>query len=89
MTNSDDAVVGKSVEEIEQESGNRVNSSVQGEHRGDVGGPVLVPGAVAGGAGTVTGLGAGLPGVVGAQLTREEVGPSDGRGDRDKDSSEE
>ena len=95
MTNSDDAIVGKSVEEIEQESGNRVNSPVQGEQRHDAVGSVLIPGLAtggmtgAGGTGSVNGMGAGLPGVVSGLVTREEVGPTDGRGDKDKDSSEE
>ena len=102
MTNSDDAnvgkseaIVGKSVEEIEQESSNRVNSPVQGEGRHDSAGPLLIPGLAsggttgAGGSGGVNGMGVGLPGVMGALLTHDEVGTTDGRGSKDTDTSEE
>jgi hypothetical protein len=74
MTKPEDVIVGKSVEEIENESGNRVNSAVEGEARRDTGGTVLTPinpaGAGVMGAGVVgagvVGAGAGGAGSTGA-----------------------
>ncbi|GGJ86124.1 hypothetical protein [Deinococcus aquiradiocola] len=92
MNTNDDRIVGRSVEEIEAETGNRVNSPVQSEDRqggaADTG-PVLVPAAVQSGAGSVTGVGAGIPGVISGDLTRDDTGSHDGRGGKETDSSEE
>ena len=101
MTQPEDLIVGKSVEEIEAETGNRVNSSVGGEGRRDDAGTVLVPAASGefgtgqAGAGTVVGTGAlgGLPGIIGTELGDDGSGrPGKGHhdhADRDLDSSEE
>ncbi|WP_034384628.1 hypothetical protein [Deinococcus sp. YIM 77859] len=56
MTNGDhrygDEPLGKSVEELEQESGNRVNPPVPGEQVRDDGVPLIVPPVLSGPAGT-------------------------------------
>lgn len=68
MTNPEDVIVGKSVEEIESESGNRVNSPVDGEARRDATDTVLTPALNPAGAGVMgTGaLGAAAIGTTGA-----------------------
>ncbi|WP_424951361.1 hypothetical protein [Deinococcus sp.] len=100
MTQPEDLIVGKSVEEIEGESGNRVNSPVPGEdHREDVG-AVLIPaaGGQMGVGQTAAGTLGVLPGVIGterrnddavagARATDLQTGQS--QTDHDRDSSEE
>ena len=97
MTQPEDLIVGKSVEEIEAETGNRVNSPVSGEDRRDGTGTVLIP-AASGQLGVgQTGAGAlgGLPGIIGTELADDGSGTAGaGKGhrgdtDRDLDSSEE
>lgn len=104
MSDSDhrygDAPLGKSVEEIEREGGNLVNSPVPGENRHEDGAlPVVIPPAVAGtgvGAplvGGVAGTGSALPAagllVTGDRGLIEEGGDADdGRARENRDSSE-
>jgi hypothetical protein len=72
MTKPEDVIVGKSVEEVESESGNRVNSPVEGEARRGANDTVLTPinpaGAGVMGAGVV-GAGVVGSGAVGAGST--------------------
>jgi hypothetical protein len=91
MTPEDTSPLGKSVEEVEQESSNRTNSSVTGENRDtdDVGIlPAVAPvGGVAG-----SGVSSGVPAVVvnpGLLTDASESGADDGRNNKDRDSSEE
>ncbi len=93
MTQPEDLIVGKSVEEIEAETGNRVNSPVSGEDKRDGTGTVLIP-AASGQLGVgQTGAGAlgGLPGIIGTELEDDGTGRSvkGHHADRDLDSSEE
>ncbi|WP_407570063.1 hypothetical protein [Deinococcus altitudinis] len=96
MTQPDDLIVGKSVEEIEAETGNRVNSPVPTEDRRNDAGTVMVP-AVAGQTnGGQFGGGAlgGLPGIIGTELGDDGSGTGGAKGhrnhtDRTPDSSEE
>jgi hypothetical protein len=97
MTQPDDLIVGKSVEEIEAETSNRVNSPVQGEDRHADAGTVLVPavgGQVGNGQMGAGSLG-GLPGIIGTELQDDGSGAGhagknhSGHPDRDLDSSEE
>lgn len=106
MSDSDhrygDAPLGRSVEEIEREGGNLVNSPVPGENRNDDGiVPVVVPPAVAGtgvGAplvGGVAGTGSALPAagllVAGNRdhgLVEDGGDADDGRARENRDSSE-
>ncbi|WP_084050840.1 hypothetical protein [Deinococcus hopiensis] len=95
-----DAPLGKSVEEIEREGGNLVNSPVPGENRGDDGVlPVVIPPAVAGTgvgaplvggvAGTGNGLAAAELAVVGNGRLVEDGGDADdGTARANRDSSE-
>jgi len=93
-----DAPLGRSVEEIEREGGNLVNSPVQGEDRRDDGLPLAVPLGVAG-----TGVGApvagnfngsqvlptaGLIGTDSGLRTQEGSDADDGRAHENRDSSE-
>ena len=91
MNDSDQPIIGKSVEEIESESGNRVNSPVEGEAHRDSTDTVLVPAVNPPGTG-VTGAGVvgGLPGVIGSEvigtgLTEDRAGSADGRGGKKSD----
>ena len=45
MTNPEDVIVGKSLEEVEANNTNRVNSPVPGEDRRDDNVPILIPAA--------------------------------------------
>lgn len=94
-----DAPLGKSVEEIEREGGNLVNSPVQGEdRRGDDGVPLAVPLGIAGSgvgapvAGNFNGSQvlptAGLIGTDAGLRTGEGSGADDGRAQDNRDSSE-
>ncbi|GMA13750.1 hypothetical protein E5F05_15325 [Deinococcus metallilatus] len=93
MTDSDhrygDAPLGKSVEEIEQDSGNLVNSPVEGEEVRDGGGPdgLLVPPILSGPSGT--GM---IPAIIdGGRVIREAEdgsGADDGTDHPGRDSSE-
>ena len=97
MTQPEDLIVGRSVEEIEAETGNRVNSPVSGEDQRDDAGTVLVPVVSGQPGGQVGGAGAlgGLPGIIGTELGDD--GSSTGGAakghrnhtDRDSGSSEE
>lgn len=99
MTNSDgqDVIVGKSVEEIEADSSNRVNSPVEGENRRDDADTMIpaVPLGVASsgitGAGTAGGGLVGVIAVAGSAdgLTDHSSGADDGREQNQRDSSEE
>ncbi|MGY2894112.1 hypothetical protein [Deinococcus sp. UYEF24] len=96
MTQPDDLIVGKSVEEIEAETGNRVNSPVPTEERQDNAGTVLVPAVAGQPNGGQLGGGAlgGLPGIIGTELGDDGTGTGTAKGhrnhtDRDRESSEE
>jgi hypothetical protein len=97
MTQPEDVIVGKSVEEIEAETGNRTNSPVQGEDRQGDNGTVLIPvvGGQLGGERVGAGALGGLPGIIGTELGDDGSGverSAEGRTahtDRDLDSSEE
>ena len=86
MNDSDQPIIGKSVEEIESESGNRVNSPLEGEAHRDDADTVMVPAVNSPGTG-VTGAGVlgGLPGVIGTGLTDDRAGTEDGRGGKKSD----
>ena len=100
MTQPEDLIVGRSVEEIEADSGNRVNSSVPGEAHHDAV-PVLIPaggGQLGGQIGTgQAGVLGGLPGIIGTELEDDGSGTDSsgsgrsrkGHADRDLNSSEE
>ena len=86
MNDSDQPIIGKSVEEIESESGNRVNSPVEGEGRRDSTNTVLVPAVNPPGTGvTSAGVVGRLPGVIGTGLTEDRAGTEDGRGGKKSD----
>lgn len=85
MTGSDnrygDAPLGKSVEEIQQESGNRVNSPVEGEQIRDQDAAALPA--------IVNGNGSSIPAVVNpGGLMEGGSGPNDGTQQPSRDSSE-
>ena len=86
MNDSDQPIIGKSVEEIESESGNRVNSPVEGEAHRDSTDTVLVPAVNPPGTG-VTGAGVvgGLPGLIGTDLSDDRAGSEDGHGGKKSD----
>ena len=89
MTQPEDLIVGKSVEEIEAENSNRVNSSTAGEDRRDLQDTVLIP-ANNGPLGGQVGSGlAGLPGVFGTETRDQDGSEVNSRRDADRDSSEE
>ena len=82
-----DAPLGKSVEEIDNESGNRVNSPVEGEVRReqqDQDGlvPIAIPGNAGGGAMPAVGVPQG-------GLVERGAGADDGRSTTSRDSTEE
>lgn len=88
MTNGDhrygDEPLGKSVEEIEQEGGNRVNSPVPGEQVRDGDVPLIVPPVLSGPAGTAM-----IPAVHDGTLVTERQGDADDGTPRpNRDSSE-
>ena len=95
MNDSDQPIIGKSVEEIESQSGNRVNSPIEGEAHKDAADTVLVPAVNSPGTG-LTGTGVagpgvmgGLPGILGTELndglTGDRAGSEDGRGGKSSD----
>lgn len=95
MTQPEDLIVGRSVEEIEADSGNRVNSSVPGEAHHDAV-PVLIPaggGQLGGQMGTgQAGVLGGLPGIIGTEGKADGMGAGrslKGHTDHDLDTSEE
>ena len=90
MTQPEDLIVGKSVEEIEAENGNRVNSPEAGENRRDLTDTVLIPAnnGLLGGGQAGSGL-AGLPGVFGTELLDQDGAETNRHRDADRDSSEE
>ena len=81
MNDSDQPIIGKSVEEIESASANRVNSPLEGEAHRDAADTVLIPAVNSPGTG-LTGTGVagpgvmgGLPGILGTELVND--GPTD------------
>lgn len=90
MTQPEDLIVGKSVEEIEAESSNRVNSPVAGEDHRDVSDTVLIPTASGPLGGGQAGAGlAGLPGLFGTEVRDQDGNEVNSGRDADRDSSEE
>ncbi len=88
MNDSDQPIIGKSVEEIESESGNRVNSPLEGEAHRDAADTVLVPAVNSPGTG-LTGAGVagpgmmgGLPGILGTELVNNGLVDDDLTGNR-------
>jgi len=90
MTQPEDLIVGRSVEEIEAENSNRVNSPKAGEDRRDLQDTVLIPAnnGLLGGGQVGSGL-AGLPGVFGTEVLDQDGSEANSRRDADRDSSEE
>ena len=97
MNDSDQPIIGRSVEEIESESSNRVNSPLEGEAHQDAADTVLIPAVNSPGTG-LTGTGVagpgvmgGLPGILGSELADDGLinkgaGSEDGRGGKRSDS---
>ena len=84
---TDTAPLGKSVEEVEQDSQNQVNSPVDGEdlQRGEDRVPAVLPAYNQGGLpGGNFGV-AAVPGLIGNLVGGDAAGPDDGRNDKEED----
>lgn len=92
MTPDDTSPLGKSVEEVEQDSSNRVNSPVSSEERRDEDGIGIVPAVAPIGGVAGTGVTSGVPAAIinpGGMVDADQAGADDGRNNVDRDSSEE
>ncbi len=92
MTNPEDVIVGKSLEEVEADNTNRVNSPVPGEDRRDDNVPILIPaggGQLGGqmGTGQAGALG-GLPGIFGTEAREDGADTQSRDNDQTSENSE-
>lgn len=92
MTPEDTSPLGKSVEEVEQDSSNRVNSPVSSEDRRDDDGVGILPAVAPVGGVAGTGITSGVPAAIinpGGMVDADQAGANDGHNNKDRDSSEE